>query len=284
MIDNQLVSIVIPCCNNESTIIDTIQSIQKQSYTQIEIIIIDDGSIDDTYNIVSSYVSQHSGIVFKKQLNQGQSVARNIGLEIAKGEFVVFVDADDLLAHNYLEECLTIFSKQPELLMVYSNMYVFERENSVFKLDDFNILKFLLKNCIPIYAMMRTKKLKEVGGFDSQLRNHEDWECWIRMIKTYGPFIFKINEPLYYYRKRLNRDSITDISVNKLAEENSFFYIYIKHYEFYAHHNITIMNLFDNLYQGEKFRKKYYNVWYRKLLYKVLNPRKYNEIYGNINN
>lgn len=89
MINNQLVSVVIPCCNNESTIIDTIQSIQKQSYTEIEIIIIDDGSIDNTYQIVSSYLHQHSGIVLKKQLNQGQSVARNVGLEISKGEFVV---------------------------------------------------------------------------------------------------------------------------------------------------------------------------------------------------
>src|SRR5579875_322194 len=96
-----LISIIIPLYNAEKYIIETIDSALQQSYKNIEIIIIDDGSTDSSFNVAETYKSDN--IIVVKQENKGASAARNHGLKLAKGEYIQFLDADDILDVNKIE-------------------------------------------------------------------------------------------------------------------------------------------------------------------------------------
>ena len=107
MSNNKLVSIIIPCYNSEHSIRQCIESVQNQSYTAIQIIVIDDGSSDNTLHICRKMAKNDNRIEVYHQSNSGVSIARNRGLDVAKGEYVVFVDSDDYIHHEALEQILS---------------------------------------------------------------------------------------------------------------------------------------------------------------------------------
>ncbi len=261
-----LISIIIPAYNAENTVVECLSSILLQEYRNIEVVVIDDGSIDNTRQRVQGFITEFKDLEIRliSQSNQGPSVARNMGLQYAKGEYVVFLDSDDKLDPSFISKCLLNFEANPTLNLVYSGVRQFGRVNKDTYFGDFSLSRFLCTNVVPIFSMVRRAHLLAVGGFDEKLRNHEDWELWIRIISKYGPFVHQIKEPLYYYRKRMERDSITD----KVQEENgievSYSYIYNKHYQFYLENGLGLYVLLVN----SKYKEKYYNTWYRKLFYK----------------
>lgn len=106
--ENKLISIIIPVYNVESYLERCIKSIIDQSYTNLEIILIDDGSTDSSASICKKYAEIDSRIIFLQQNNAGQAVARNNGLSIASGEYIGFVDSDDFVAHNMYEELMNL--------------------------------------------------------------------------------------------------------------------------------------------------------------------------------
>lgn len=112
-----LVSIVIPAYNVEDYVEECVNSILKQTYTEYEVIIIDDGSSDNTYKICKELASKNPKVYIYQQENQGVSSARNKGLEVAKGNFIVFVDADDIVSPYYVEVLVKLAS-QGDLGMV----------------------------------------------------------------------------------------------------------------------------------------------------------------------
>ncbi len=275
---NPLVSIVTPCFNVQNTILDTLDSIDQQTYPFYEIILINDGSVDDTERMLLEYATGKDNIIVLSQANNGQASARNRGLAMAKGEFIVFVDADDKLHPDFLAECIAVFSNDPSVSMVYTEMQTFERENYIYNLSEFKVEEFLITNCIPVYCMVRCSHLKSIGGFDMNMTNNEDWECWIRFYKTFKGKVVKINKVLYYYRKRIDEDSVSDLSVKNKQVEESFRYIYIKNYAFYLENKLGIRDLFNTVIERGGYKSKYYNIWYRRYFYKFLFPKKYKEI------
>ncbi|QBQ42228.1 glycosyltransferase family 2 protein [Sphingobacterium psychroaquaticum] len=269
--DNILVSVIIPAFNVEETIEECLISVANQAYSHIEVIVIDDGSSDATTSVVESFILTNKFLKFSIfiQENQGPSKARNVGIEKARGEFVVFMDADDRVDPSYIVRCLEMFKRKPSLNLVYSGIRNFGRENNAFLFNAFEISSFLRANVIPIFAMVRREQVMGVGGFDESLKNHEDWELWIRIIQKFGAHVYQIPEHLYFYRKREVRNSITDLSQASQTIEQSFYYIYKKHYAYYLSNKLGIHQLFLKA----KYQEKYNNVWYRKLYY-LLFPNK----------
>ncbi|MBL1407806.1 glycosyltransferase family A protein [Sphingobacterium faecale] len=267
MLRQKLVSVIIPAYNAQNTIIDCLQSVENQLYKNIEVILIDDGSIDKTFETALAFKSLNPNMTIElfSQSNRGPSAARNEGLRCANGEFVVFLDSDDKLDSSFIEKCLINFENNPTLNLVYSGVRQFGRESKDSYFGDFSLNRFLRTNVIPVFAMVRRSHLLAVGGFDENLRNHEDWELWIRIISQYGPFVCQIKEPLYHYRKRIERDSITDKTEEGNNIEMSYCYIYKKHYEFYFKNGFGIYDLLVK----SKYEEKYYNTWYRKLFYRL---------------
>jgi len=269
------VSIVIPCYNSERTILETLHSIADQTYKHYEVVIVNDGSSDNTERIISEYATLKTNISVFLQENGGQAKARNYGLTVAKGEYIVFVDADDKLHPDFLRECISAFNSDESVNMVYCEMQTFERENNVYNLREFKIEEFLITNCIPIFCMVRADHIKSIGGFDESMKNNEDWECWIRLYKKYGGKVIKINRILYYYRKRIDENSITDLSNKNQEISNTFYYVYNKHYDFYVEHNLSVYDLFRTYVQRGALNAKYYNIWYKKLYYKYFDKKRY---------
>ena len=94
-------SVIIPCYNAEKYIVNCLDSICNNDYKDYEVILINDGSTDDTHEIIMNYISRYENFIYIKQDNKGVSAARNIGLEVVKGDYVTFVDADDTVSKNY---------------------------------------------------------------------------------------------------------------------------------------------------------------------------------------
>lgn len=124
-----LVSIIVPVYNTAPLLDRSIGSILKQTYTNWELLLINDGSTDDSLEICQQYEARDERIRVFSQANQGQSVARNVGLDQARGEFIAFLDSDDEFLPNTLEETIATFNKYPESLVVeFPVMWINKKE------------------------------------------------------------------------------------------------------------------------------------------------------------
>lgn len=122
-INEKKISIIIPVYNGEKNIVKCVESVLNQSYKNTEIIIINDGSTDNTINILNYYKALNSNICVKDKKNEGVSSARNDGIKIFSGDYILFVDADDILEHNAVEVLLEIMvNKNVELLIASNNI------------------------------------------------------------------------------------------------------------------------------------------------------------------
>lgn len=264
--NNNLVSIVIPCFNNSDTIIETLESVKLQTYTNFEIIIVNDGSTDNSENVINSFIAENENINIKllSQLNAGPSLTRNFGASIAKGAFLMFLDADDLLHKTYVEKAVNVLETENAINIVYANTEFFGAESGLWQLNDFEIVSFLKYNSIPIFALIRNNVFQKLGGFDTNLSFTEDWELWIRIVKDFGG-VHKINETLFFYRKRENKSSLSDNMNANNNSDLSRLYIYNKHYNFYLNNGLGLTDLINENIALNQFKNKYYNKWYRKL-------------------
>lgn len=120
-----MISVVIPCYNYGHLIADTIRSVQQQTYTDWEMLIVDDGSTDNTAEVVQGFISQDNRIQFYQQQNAGPSAARNLALQKAKGDYIQFLDADDVLESSKFEVQLGVFGTKPFVDIVYGNVRYF---------------------------------------------------------------------------------------------------------------------------------------------------------------
>jgi glycosyltransferase involved in cell wall biosynthesis len=262
------VTIIIPCYNNASTIVQTLNSVMQQDYESIEIIIVNDGSSDNTDAVINEYMKLNKkySIVFINQKNGGPSKARNTGADKANSPYLIFLDADDLLLPSFVSKCMVKIESDPDLNIIYTKGNYFGARSGEWNLPVFSIPVFIEANCIPVTALIRKKIFEKVGGFDEKLNYTEDWELWIKIIKEFGG-VFRIDESLFLYRKRSDKSSLTDNSKN--IDEKSILYIYSKHYDFFSKNNYGIKLLLNSKDSNQKFKKKYYNVWYRKIFYKL---------------
>ena len=269
MNENIKISIIIPCFNNENTIIETLDSVNNQIHKNKEIIIVNDGSTDNSKSIIEKYISNNNkNFILLNQENKGASFSRNYGANKASGKYLMFLDADDLLHETYVSKCVEVLENDKNIDIVYSEISFFEAQTGKWELNDFQITNFLINNCIPICAVFKTETFKATTGFDTNLSFAEDWDLWIQIIKLNNA-VFKIPEILFYYRKRFSQDSLTDKMNIDSSCDISRLYIYNKHYDFYKQNNLSLTDLVNSYNISVKYYKKYFSVWYRKLYYNL---------------
>lgn len=186
MNESPLVSIIIPSYNAAQYIIQAIESVRHQSYPNVEILVIDDGSIDDTQARLQPYTHL---LRYHYQANQGVSVARNQGIELAQGEFIAFLDADDYFLPHKLTAQVGLFTKQPSLGMVHSGWrrvdqfgYPLMDVTLWEKVPELNLESWLRwKPVLPSAMMFRRDWLIRVGGFDPRFPPAEDTDLVLRL-------------------------------------------------------------------------------------------------------
>jgi len=188
------VSVIIPTYNREKTILRALQSVLDQTYTNIEVLVIDDGSTDSTEEIVNSISDERVRYIVLEK-NGGPSNARNVGVQMASGEWIAFQDSDDCWHKDKLEVQMAYAKEHPEYEMVYCmyNAFVYNGEQFLAptKTTDVimegNLSKTLLgRNVIgaPTILVKRSAFLN-AGGFDTSYKALEDWEFVLRFAHDY---------------------------------------------------------------------------------------------------
>ena len=198
------VSVIVPAHNHARFIAQTLDSVLAQTYSDVEIIVVDDGSTDNTQGVLEAYRDR---IQYIYQQNQGPSAARNVGIGVSQGKYLLFLDADDLIPPQKLELQVNALSAHPEWGLVYSGwQYVDERGARILFEIRPNKQGVLLKELLlrsfffPIAAaLVRRECFQTSGLFDESLRAAEDTDLWARMAKAGYSFGY-LDEILFQYR------------------------------------------------------------------------------------
>jgi len=222
-----LVSILLPAYNSESYIKQTIDSILQQSYTEFELLIINDGSTDNTANIIDSYTDKRIQHI-KNNGNKGLIFTLNKGIELAKGKFIARIDADDICLPQRIEKQVAWMQQNTNTTVLATTVQFINEHNEstgFWSLDLQSITSSAIKKnmvwqcCIAHPSvMMRTEVIKKYR-YNAHQKHTEDYDLWLQLLAD-GFVIEKINEPLLLYR--VHTQSITG-SIHR--KRNSFFTI-----------------------------------------------------------
>jgi glycosyltransferase involved in cell wall biosynthesis len=190
------VSVIVPCYNGGKTLVRAVDSIINQSYSENEIIVVNDGSNDErTLEVLKGLPDQVQVI---NQENKGLSAARNTGLKSAKGHYVLTLDSDDYLSPTFLEKAVDLIEKEQGLAYVFTHINMFGEKQGVLQ-RKYNYFVQLFNNQLPYCLLMQKELWEKVGGYDENMKlGYEDWEFNIRLGKN-GYFGIELQEPLFNY-------------------------------------------------------------------------------------
>lgn len=189
-----LVSVVMPVYNSQEFLEEAIESVLEQTYTNWELIIVDDGSPDSSYEIAEKYQQKDTRIVLHKQKNGGPSSARNTAVSLAKGELIAMLDPDDVMFPNRLQEQVEFLDQYPEVSIVSCLCNYVDRNNRILGTNYTDILtiedchRYLRENkiifCLHSGATMYREAFLKVGGYKEEVFYTQDLDLWNRMAET----------------------------------------------------------------------------------------------------
>ncbi|WP_210519764.1 glycosyltransferase family 2 protein [Hymenobacter terricola] len=206
-----LVSIIIPCYNYGWLLAETLDSVLAQTYAEWECFVVDDGSVDNTRAVAEFYQSRDARFRYLYQANAGMSAARNMALCLAQGEFIQFLDADDLLAPHKLAVQVAYLRKHPAVDVVYGDVRYFRHDapavlSRSFDMQDVPQLHHLEGSGLPVIEsfvrqneivtnapLLRARLIELAGPFTEGLRSMEDWEFWLRCAMQGARFKYEAN-------------------------------------------------------------------------------------------
>lgn len=201
------VTVIVPAYNYGLYLPAAIESVLAQSVSDFHLLIVDDGSIDDTADVARDYAGKDSRIRYIYQKNAGLSAARNTGIRAARTRYVTFLDADDELTPAFLERCLaSIDALPPDYALVACTSHRIDQEGRLLREKshdtrgnrDVSCQDLILKNRFPANVLARRDVFAQGGDFDASLASSEDRDMWIRIARTHR--IFQLAEPLVSIR------------------------------------------------------------------------------------
>ena len=194
-----LVSVIVPIYNAAPFLRETLDSIVASTYRPIEVVMVDDGSHDDSLTIAQSYCKQYTECQVIAQDNKGVSAARNTAIKAAKGTYILPVDADDKIADTFIEKAVEVIEHDNNIRVVGCRCWMFGAVDKEWKLPDFSHSLLARKNMIPATALYRKADWERCGGYCEEEIYREDWDFWLSMMELGGTF-YRLNEILFYYR------------------------------------------------------------------------------------
>ena len=198
-----LITVYITNYNYARFLKKAIDSVLLQSFSDFELLIIDDGSTDDSKKIIESY-SSNLKIKIIYQHNKGLNVTNNIAARAATGKYIIRLDADDYFATNALEQMSGKLETNPKLGMVFPNYYYIDENDQIIGEEirhnfDTNEVSVLDQPAHGACTMIRTAFLNEIGGYDESFNCQDGYELWIKFTQRFK--VSNLKEPLFYYRK-----------------------------------------------------------------------------------
>jgi glycosyltransferase involved in cell wall biosynthesis len=226
------VSVIIPCYNQGSFLDDAVDSVLAQTYGDLEIIVVNDGSTDASTNRkLEDYRRDKTRVV--TTANQGLAAARNNGIAVAAGDYILPLDADDRIAPPYLEEAVAVLDREPHAGIVYCRARLFGAVEADWLLPEYSIEEMLRDNVIFCSALFRRADWELVGGYDTgMVHGWEDYEFWLSLIGR-GRAVRCLDGRYFYYRVAADSMVRSREKQQKLA---MFKRIYQRHAAFIGEH------------------------------------------------
>lgn len=258
------VSVIMPCYNDGQYIREAIDSVKNQTYSNIEIVVIDDGSDDHETCQILNELSDDVCLLKSKHLKPAG--ARNLGISKASGKYILPLDSDDKIDATYIEKCVNVLDNNEKIGAVYCYADLFGEKSGEWRLPKYSFKNMLVDNIVFVTAMFRKDDWEKVGGFDTAMDSGmEDYSFWISILAL-GKEIYQIPETLFHYRikkKSRTTEFLKDIEKTK----DMYRRIYYKHQDFYKDHaEEYMMALRDTLIEQIFLRRKY-DHWAEKLLF-----------------
>ena len=196
------VTVYIPTYNYGKYIEQAIQSVLNQTMEDWELIVINDGSTDNTSEILRRY-ENHPKISIIEQENRGLTVSNNIGLRLSDGKYLMRLDADDYLDENALLVLSNILDSKPEVGLVYPDYYVIDEDGGVIEImrrkkigEEVELLDLPAHGAC---TMFRKECLLQIKGYEESIECQDGYDVWLRFIQSFKPY--NVNVPLFYYRQ-----------------------------------------------------------------------------------
>ncbi|MCO5285903.1 MAG: glycosyltransferase [Chitinophagaceae bacterium] len=265
-----LVSIIIPCFNMGELLSETLESVQNVYESSLhQVIVVNDGSTDPRTLEIFKTITQHQ-VVHKE--NGGLASARNAGISIAKGKYLLFLDADNLLTDGYLKKGVEVLDNHPEIDIVYGESEVIGSGKERLFTKPFDLQTLMSYNYIDACCLVRKRLFDDLGGFDENMKimGYEDWEMWLRAALNHKKFFYMEGVIVQQYRVR------NDSMLRKIDKQKRD--VLYEHLEKKYPGLINMTGVSDFYYKkfdihpigwtAKLFIRKYFPSWYKQLIRK----------------
>jgi len=282
--EGPIISIIIPFYNAEKFVIETLESVKNQTFQQWECILIDDGSTDDSFNLIQKYVFNDFRFRLYKRpetITRGGCGARNYGFKIATGNFIQWFDADDIMDINMLDIKLKKFDDAVDAVICKTILFKNITKNIIgteTRIDSEMPFIDFFNGAITYYTpgpMWRKSFLQNLGFlFNTKLLNVQEWEFYCKILLK-KPNIITLNDTLIFYRKHSNsiwgRVRTKEKIMSQYNATKSIFYLadtyqkkiagsyFLRLYNFFNE-----LNLLNNLEEKNEVKKEMFDVFYKK--------------------
>lgn len=230
---NPLVSIIVPCYNQAQYLPETLNSLLVQTYLDWECIIVNDGSRDNTEEVAKQYCDKDKRFIYIYKENAGLSEARNTGIKTSNGDYILPLDADDLIAEAYISEAVYILDNNPNIKIVYGKAEFFGSINGAWELPLYSLEEMLLGNIIYCSAFFRKDDFEKTLGYNkNMIYGWEDWDFWLSILETGGD-VYQIPKLMFYYRIK-ETSMCTGIGDDENIKGKIRRQVYINHIDLYT--------------------------------------------------
>lgn len=245
-----LVSIIVPCYNQAKYISETLKSILQQTYQNWECLIINDGSPDNTDEIVSEWLEKDNRFQYIKKTNTGVCDTRNKGIEKAKGTYILPLDADDKIAPQYISEAIDEFERDDSIKLIYCNKILFGAVNIQKPCPPYSFETMLSENLIHNAGIFRKRDFNSTKGYNLNMHDGlEDWDFWITFLDPKDKVVKLDGYYLYYRIKKIARSTQIDLEKN----ERLILQIFKNNQDKYLEYYNPIRDHINHLYYKNKF-------------------------------
>ncbi|MBE0459501.1 glycosyltransferase [Pseudoalteromonas prydzensis] len=223
--DNELISVYIPTHNRSALLKRALNSALNQSYKNVEIIVVDDGSKDDTKEIIQHYLNRHNNIIYlRHEQPKGACAARNYAISAAKGKYITGLDDDDEFLPHHLE---TLFNAFDDSYAFVASSLLEDVGGSIMKHSlDCGIISLnslLHYNKVGNQVFTLTSRMREINGFDESFPAFQDYDTWVRLVSTYGD-CKKLKTATYIWHTGHEQGRITNDNKKRLEAVNMFLF------------------------------------------------------------
>lgn len=272
------VSVIIPCYNLGKFVEEAVDSVLASTFTDFEIIIVNDGSTDKYTNTLLSNFKKPKVKVITTP-NQGVVKARNTAVQNSSGRYVLPLDADDKISADYMSKAVKLLDENPKLGIVYCKAQMFGQDTGEWLLPEYTIEGMLSQCLIFVTGFFRREDFDAIGGWDPEMTYYyEDWDFWLSVIER-GREVYRIPEYHFFYRivetsRTRTRDWKEEKKLGVVTQR-----LYKKHVQLYVEHFQNPISLYSQLQKNkaasEEHIKWIYNTTDYKLGHLLLKPLRF---------